>query len=70
MLVYYILSGGCHPFYDDVPYSYKRNICMEKYSLTEVKDRAAQDLIEWMLCPIPDCRPTIDECLGHAYLAP
>ena len=66
MLVYYVLSGGRHPFVDS-PYSCKRNIVNGRYDLSAIEDRAARDLVASMLCSVPDCRPTVVECLNHVY---
>lgn len=67
MLVYYILSGGNHPF--DVNNSKDRetNIIKGIYSLDDVSDIVAQDLIKGMINIEPAQRPTIEEVLQHPY---
>ncbi|XP_042575590.1 sensor for unfolded proteins in the ER ire1-like isoform X3 [Cyprinus carpio] len=65
MLTYYILSDGKHPFGDGIHCVV--NISEGKYSLEDIKDIAAKDLIEWMINKEPDKRPTIDRVLNHPY---
>ncbi|XP_016086993.1 serine/threonine-protein kinase/endoribonuclease IRE1-like isoform X2 [Sinocyclocheilus grahami] len=65
MLTYYILSDGKHPFGDGI--RREVNISEGKYSLGEIQDIAAKDLIEWMINKEQDKRPTVDKVLNHPY---
>ncbi|XP_076139092.1 uncharacterized protein LOC143122151 isoform X2 [Alosa pseudoharengus] len=65
MLVYYILSGGKHPFGD--PVRCHGNICDGKYTLQDLNDEEVKDLVESMLNIIPKERPRITEVLKHPY---
>ncbi|XP_055369760.1 serine/threonine-protein kinase/endoribonuclease IRE1-like isoform X2 [Betta splendens] len=65
MLIYYMLSGGHHPFGDD--FRCECNIVDGKYNLDQVKDVLAQDLIEWMIDSKPEQRPKVEECLKHPF---
>ncbi|XP_046872265.1 sensor for unfolded proteins in the ER ire1-like isoform X2 [Hypomesus transpacificus] len=65
MLIYYILSGGHHPFGDGFHCEY--NIYEGKYNLEHVDDRVAKDLIEWMINKEPKQRPTVEEALAHPF---
>ena len=47
MLIYYILSGGHHPFGKGV--RCEGNILDGKYNLQEVQDVVAKDLVEQMI---------------------
>ncbi|KAL7876066.1 hypothetical protein AOLI_G00110290 [Acnodon oligacanthus] len=47
MLVYYILSGGHHPFGKGA--HCEINILDGKYSLEHLEDDVAKDLVEWMI---------------------
>uniref|UniRef100_A0A3Q2WQE7 Serine/threonine-protein kinase ppk4-like n=1 Tax=Haplochromis burtoni TaxID=8153 RepID=A0A3Q2WQE7_HAPBU len=69
MLIYYILSGGKHPFGDlnVKPFKCELNIYYGKYSLDQVQDVVAKDLIEWMINKEPKDRPTVEECLDHPF---
>ncbi|XP_006804217.1 serine/threonine-protein kinase/endoribonuclease ire-1-like [Neolamprologus brichardi] len=69
MLIYYILSGGHHPFADLDFKSFKceSNIYDGKYSLDHVQDVVAKDLIEWMINKEPKDRPKVEECLNHPF---
>ncbi|XP_016103558.1 serine/threonine-protein kinase/endoribonuclease ire-1-like isoform X2 [Sinocyclocheilus grahami] len=65
MLVYYILSDGKHPFGDE---KYREeNIKKGQYSLEDLQDIVAKDLIEWMINKEPEERLTIKEVLRHPY---
>ncbi|XP_034471382.1 serine/threonine-protein kinase/endoribonuclease IRE1 [Hippoglossus hippoglossus] len=66
MLIYFILSGGHHPFGDE---RYKRmsNIKKGKYKLDRVQDVVAKDLIERMIDKEPQNRPRVEECLSHPF---
>ncbi|XP_039463903.1 uncharacterized protein LOC116333111 [Oreochromis aureus] len=66
MLVYYILSGGHHPF-GDISFKCESNIHKGKYSLDHVQDEVAKDLIEWMIKKEPKDRPKVEECLNHPF---
>lgn len=64
MLVYYMCSGGKHPFGDTS--ERKSNILEGKYILKDI-DEEAMDLIEGMINSDPRERPKIDEVLHHPY---
>uniref|UniRef100_A0A671YUK4 Protein kinase domain-containing protein n=1 Tax=Sparus aurata TaxID=8175 RepID=A0A671YUK4_SPAAU len=66
MLIYYILSGGHHPF-GDKPRKCEYNIDEGLYTLDHVEDLVAKDLIEWMISKEPESRPTVEECLSHPF---
>uniref|UniRef100_A0A3Q4GTX2 Protein kinase domain-containing protein n=1 Tax=Neolamprologus brichardi TaxID=32507 RepID=A0A3Q4GTX2_NEOBR len=66
MLIYYILSGGHHPF-GDISCKCESNIDDGNYSLDHVQDMVAKDLIEWMINKEPKDRPKVDECLKHPF---
>ncbi|KAL1270548.1 hypothetical protein QQF64_029564 [Cirrhinus molitorella] len=65
MLVYYILSGGHHPFGEDVACEY--NISRGRYSLEHLDDDVAKDLVEWMINENPNERPTVEQTLAHPF---
>lgn len=70
MLVYYILSGGKHPFgltKKPQDYEIEFNISKGRYRLNAVEDVVAKDLIEKMINKIPKQRPRVDECLRHPF---
>ncbi|CAI5668666.1 unnamed protein product [Oreochromis niloticus] len=69
MLIYYILSGGHHPFGDLDFKSFKceSNIYDGKYSLDHIQDEVAKDLIKWMINKEPKDRPKAEECLNHPF---
>ncbi|KAL4006675.1 DENN domain-containing protein 5 [Sarotherodon galilaeus] len=66
MLIYYILSGGHHPF-GDISFKCESNIHKGKYSLDHVQDVVAKDLIERMINKEPKDRPKVEECLNHPF---
>lgn len=66
MLIYYILSGGHHPFGDE-DYKCEGNIVDGIYTLDHVQDVVAKDLIELMINKNPGDRPTVEECLSHPF---
>uniref|UniRef100_UPI0037E97854 uncharacterized protein n=1 Tax=Semicossyphus pulcher TaxID=241346 RepID=UPI0037E97854 len=66
MLIYYILSGGHHPF-GDKSYQCENNIYEGRYDLKHVRDVVAKDLIEWMINEEPKKRPKVEECLSHPF---
>ncbi|XP_078147739.1 serine/threonine-protein kinase/endoribonuclease IRE1-like isoform X2 [Centroberyx gerrardi] len=68
MLIYYILSGGNHPFGKSFECEY--NIHKGNYSLEHVQDVVAKDLIEDMINGEPKKRPTVEECLAHPFFWP
>ncbi|XP_033840026.1 probable serine/threonine-protein kinase ireA isoform X1 [Periophthalmus magnuspinnatus] len=65
MLIYYILSGGHHPFGNR--FLCEANILFGKYNLEHVDDQVAKDLIEWMINEEPRNRPNVEECLSHPF---
>ncbi|XP_063321179.1 serine/threonine-protein kinase/endoribonuclease IRE1-like isoform X2 [Pelmatolapia mariae] len=65
MLIYYILSGGHHPF-GGKSFECESNIHKGNYSLDHVQDEA-EDLIEWMINKEPKDRPKVEECLKHPF---
>ncbi|KAI5089626.1 hypothetical protein C0J45_21034, partial [Silurus meridionalis] len=65
MLVYYILSGGDHPFGKQS--EVEKNIHDGKYHLDEQTDVEAKDLIEKMLAPKPEERMLAKEAVEHPY---
>lgn len=70
MLMYYIMSGGSHPFDISRPFQLESNIYEGKYSLKHVQDVVANDLIEWMINKEPIDRPTVEQCLNHPFFWP
>ena len=66
MLIYYILSGGHHPFGDKL-HKCEYNIDEGLYALDHVEDVVAKDLIELMIHKEPKNRPTVEECLSHPF---
>ena len=67
MLIYFILSGGHHPFGGERYYKLMSNIYEGKYTLDHVQDVVAKDLIEQMIDKEPQNRPTVEECLSHPF---
>ncbi|XP_053271989.1 uncharacterized protein LOC128430070 isoform X3 [Pleuronectes platessa] len=65
MLIYFILSGGDHPFGDR--FERMLNIKKGKYTLDHVQDVVAKDLIERMIGEEPKNRPRVEECLSHPF---
>ena len=65
MLVYYILSGGRHPFGDDL--NCQAKISEGDYNLEHLKDVEAKDLVESMINDDQVKRPRITEVLKHPY---
>ncbi|KAK2863212.1 hypothetical protein Q5P01_002745 [Channa striata] len=65
MLIYYILSGGHHPFGNQPECEY--NIHKGIYSLDHITDVVAKDLIEWMISEDPTKRPRVKQCLSHPF---
>lgn len=64
MLVYYVLSGGKHPFGDRS--KREANILAGNYNLQGI-DEEAKDLIESMINSDPKKRPKITDVLQHPY---
>lgn len=58
MLIYYIYTGGHHPFSD---------IHEGTYNLDHVKDVMAKDLIEMMTDAEPQNTPKVEECSNHPF---
>ncbi|XP_028284757.1 uncharacterized protein LOC114450682 isoform X1 [Parambassis ranga] len=65
MLIYYILSGGHHPFGNS--FLCESNIYKGEYNLDHVQDEVAKDLIEWIIKEEPKDRPRVEECLNHPF---
>ncbi|XP_035004760.2 sensor for unfolded proteins in the ER ire1 isoform X4 [Hippoglossus stenolepis] len=66
MLIYFILSGGHHPFGGE-RYKLMSNIKKGKYKLDHIQDVVAKDLIEKMIDKEPQNRPRVEECLSHPF---
>ncbi|KAL0272004.1 UNVERIFIED_CONTAM: hypothetical protein PYX00_005144 [Menopon gallinae] len=65
MLIHFILSGGQHPFGQQVK-EIVDNLIMGKWNLV-TSDNNADDLISWMLIFIPENRPSIPAIVRHIY---
>lgn len=65
MLIYYILSSGHHPF--GKSFECEFNIYKGNYSLDDVEDLLAKDLIEQMIDKDPAKRPNMEKCLSHPF---
>ncbi|KAM9500545.1 uncharacterized protein Hap1MRO34_003968 isoform 2-T3 [Clarias gariepinus] len=65
MLVYYILSCGHHPFGKGV--RCEANILDGKYSLEDLEEEIAKDLVEWMISHEPKDRPDVEQTLCHPF---
>ncbi|KAL6477059.1 hypothetical protein MHYP_G00155580 [Metynnis hypsauchen] len=65
MLVHYILSGGHHPF--GRGNRVEVNIMDGKYSLQQITDMEAKDLIEGMIPKNPQQRLKIKDAVDHPY---
>lgn len=65
MLVYFILSGGKHPFGEGRLRQF--NISNGDFQLKDLIDEEAKDMIESMLSDDPTERPRITEVLSHPY---
>ncbi|XP_060730387.1 uncharacterized protein LOC132848569 [Tachysurus vachellii] len=68
MLIYYILSRGHHPF--GTGPRCECNILDGKYSLEDVEDELAKDLVKWMISHEPKDRPKVEETLRHPFFWP
>nr|XP_033945972.1 serine/threonine-protein kinase ppk4-like [Pseudochaenichthys georgianus] len=66
MVIYYVLSGGHHPF-GDISYECENNIVKGNYTLEHVQDVLEKDLIERMIDAEPKNRPKVEECLNHPF---
>ncbi|XP_060719007.1 serine/threonine-protein kinase/endoribonuclease IRE1-like [Tachysurus vachellii] len=64
MLVYYIISGGFHPFGDD---NTEDNIRKEVYHLDRITDVEAKDLIKKMIAHNPEDRLSVTQAVEHPY---
>ncbi|KAM3590152.1 uncharacterized protein V6R79_004661 [Siganus canaliculatus] len=67
MLIYYILSGGHHPFGEITEDECNGNIMKGKYSLEHIEDVVAKDLIDAMIDAEPKNRPAVEQCLDHPF---
>ncbi|XP_056089310.1 serine/threonine-protein kinase/endoribonuclease IRE1-like [Rhinichthys klamathensis goyatoka] len=65
MLTYYILSDGKHPFGDEL--CCEVNIFKGEYSLDDVRDKKATDLVEWMINKDQNQRPPVHKVLDNPY---
>ncbi|KAK6174412.1 hypothetical protein SNE40_017694 [Patella caerulea] len=65
MLIYYILTGGKHP-YGENPYEIEVNICQNWGQMMFISEEA-NDLTSAMLFSDITARPTIEQCLGHPF---
>ncbi|KAK6637964.1 hypothetical protein RUM44_008387 [Polyplax serrata] len=65
MLIHFILSGGQHPFGQQVK-EIVDNLIVGKWNLV-TSDNDAEDLISWMLVFLPENRPTISAIVRHIY---
>ncbi|XP_019908030.2 serine/threonine-protein kinase ppk4 isoform X2 [Esox lucius] len=65
MLMYYIISGGHHPFGNGI--HCEINILYGKYTLEHIDDEISKDLVEWMINKDPIKRPTVEDTLAHPY---
>lgn len=66
MLIYYILSGGHHPF-GKKSFECEYNIHKGIYTLDHLQDVVARDLVMWMIQEEPKSRPKVEECLSHPF---
>ncbi|KAF1943436.1 hypothetical protein EJ02DRAFT_464974 [Clathrospora elynae] len=70
---FYVLTGGCHPFDDDEGWMQIReyNIKKEKSNLEALRLGADSEepyhLIQWMLKPRPEDRPTAIQVMNHPF---
>ncbi|KAM4536344.1 uncharacterized protein PAE49_020988 isoform 1-T2 [Odontesthes bonariensis] len=69
MLIYYILSGGHHPF-GKKSFECESNIYNGRYRLDHVEDVVAKDLIEQMIVKDPRNRLKVDKCMSHPFFWP
>lgn len=67
---YYLLTSGGHPF--GAWYERENNIAQHKQdlSLLETKHPDAAELIDWMLRPDPEERPSSAQVTGHPFFWP
>ncbi|XP_035506300.1 sensor for unfolded proteins in the ER ire1 isoform X2 [Scophthalmus maximus] len=65
MLIYFILSGGGHPFGE--PFERVYNIHQGTHTLDRVQDVVAKDLIEGMIDREPEKRQKVEKCLSHPF---
>ena len=68
---FYVLTRGQHPFDDDEGWMQlrERNIKTNRANLASIQlfGDDTVDLIEWMLCPKPEDRPTASQVLAHPF---
>lgn len=67
MLIYFVISGGEHPFGSEVTTILKN---LEKGSFTlppprEAKNQIFADLVSWMMMHEPNDRPQIKQVLSY-----
>ncbi|KAK3764203.1 hypothetical protein RRG08_044130 [Elysia crispata] len=65
MLLYFILTGGQHPF-GGTPLEAEVNIARSVTQLEHIGEEA-NDLVSGMLYPDPVARPAIEHCLKHPF---
>ncbi|CAG5126041.1 unnamed protein product [Candidula unifasciata] len=65
MLLYFILTGGQHPF-GSTPMEAEMNMARNTTHMDLISDEA-NDLVSGMLFPDPTARPTIEHCLKHPF---
>ncbi|XP_077972047.1 uncharacterized protein LOC144427161 [Styela clava] len=73
VIVYYVWSGGKHPFGDERDlwnHFMKNHKNLNLDGLLVPEAEVAKDLLEWMLQFVPRKRPMINEILSHQYMAP
>ncbi|XP_055891979.1 uncharacterized protein LOC106072425 isoform X1 [Biomphalaria glabrata] len=65
MLLYFILTGGQHPF-GASPLEVEVNLARNSSQMQHISEEA-NDLVSGMLFPDPSARPTIEHCLKHPF---
>ncbi|KAK0062726.1 tankyrase-2 [Biomphalaria pfeifferi] len=65
MLLYFILTGGQHPF-GASPLEVEVNLARNSSHMQHISEEA-NDLVSGMLFPDPSARPTIEHCLKHPF---
>ncbi|XP_059170253.1 uncharacterized protein LOC131951863 isoform X2 [Physella acuta] len=65
MLLYFILTGGQHPF-GTTPLEAELNIARSSSQMQHISEEA-NDLVSGMLFPDPAARPTVEHCLKHPF---
>eukprot|EP01112_Ceratiomyxa_fruticulosa_P018506 TRINITY_DN5925_c0_g1_i1.p1 TRINITY_DN5925_c0_g1~~TRINITY_DN5925_c0_g1_i1.p1 ORF type:complete len:660 (+),score=126.06 TRINITY_DN5925_c0_g1_i1:190-2169(+) len=66
LILYYILTGGEHPFGTE-PKFMRIKMQDGKYRLKKLDVEEADSLLQWMLKPKPDERPTAKKVLCHPF---